>query len=134
MKFEVRFISQDGFPLHKESRPGGLDILDRSREFVGDPNLPTEKVDNYVVGAHASYVTVEVDEQTARASGLFTKSSVAEVVVPPESLNVYIDEVPCLNSHSVVCWRSSIRLQQIAEDWINAGCPAEWNPLDAEEA
>lgn len=132
MRFRVQFISEgDEFPINREGYEGGIDLLDRAREFVGIPDLPPESVDDFVGSAIDSAVEIEVSESTARASGLFATTSVATVIVPPHSLEKYVGEKPYLDQRgdkTVVRWKPVIQVDKIVSDWIQAGCPAKWNP------
>lgn len=132
MKFKVKFISgRTLFPININEHRGGLNLLDRAREFTGIPDLSPEFVDDYVTGAREIIVEAEVSESVARSSGLFATCSTAEVIVPPHSLEKYVQEEPRLvqdKGKIMVCWKPVIRTDLIAGDWIAAGCPAEWDP------
>lgn len=132
MKFKVAFISRgNAFPINTESRNGGLNLLDRARQFVGIPDLSPEFVDDYIGSMREIVVEAEVSEGVARASGLFATCSTARVIVPPHSLEKYLQEEPRLDQGKngmTVRWKSIIRTDLIVEDWIAAGYPAEWDP------
>lgn len=132
MQFIIRIMSYGATsPIDINIYRGGLNLLDRAREFVGIPNLLPESVDDCTYGFREMIVDIEIDEDTARKSNLFSESSIAKVMVPSHSLEKYLDTKPYLDQQDgriMVRWKLFLDTKRVVEEWIAAGCPAEWNP------
>lgn len=133
MNFKLKIKVNETSAMHvvyRESRRGGLDLIDRARRLTGIHNLRAGSVDDFVPCFIEMDVDIHVDEKTARESGLFATSSEASIVVPEHSLNKYVVEEPYLDllrDTIIIRWKTVLQTQRIVEDWIAAGYPVEWN-------
>jgi len=133
MKFKLVFESSGGgIVANHEAFEFGLRGVDRIRRELG-VELPLDRIDNYVCYIGRSRVVVEIDEETARNSGLFQESAKITVDVPRYSLSRYVESVVESNKDSTTGEIKGARLvltinkERLLEDWINAGYPEKWD-------
>lgn len=110
----------------------GLDWLDKARSTSNMPQLDASLVNAFPEAMFFMSVDIEVNEDNARASGLFTESCHQTVHVT-EYLNNYVDLQPHIVANprngeiETVRAKRVIQYNDILSDWIAAGYPSTWD-------
>jgi hypothetical protein len=117
----------------------GTNLVDDVRKFVGDKDLPIEKIINSTSCKLQEYIMIALTEVQARVSQRFQDTQFIEVKVPPLFLSGYQDltyKVTKLYKFRIAKFKKHIHLvhinnnileQDIVNDWIKAGSPLKWN-------
>jgi hypothetical protein len=133
--FTVSFSTREGrrYAIEDAPRECGLRALDKARAQLG-PGILSVRHDT-----STCYYVVPIsltEAQARRAFSAFENVNDAIVHVPPAALNRYVRY-----KYRIVERRASEAIQtltvaedQLVEDWLAAGAPAEWVPpaLNAE--
>ena len=135
MKLEVRFWAGHGsWVAYYARRELGLDGVKELRQETGVTDLDLSRMDGVTGYLETQAVTIELDEQTARESGLFDKTNTAVVTVPPKGLSGYIEliakttQAPGTGEITMAKLQPVVAKDAVLDDWIEAGFPTEWSP------
>jgi len=138
MKFAVQFVSNEGRAVKARNEHHGLDVVDMAREATGVPELRLDIIDDYVYHGSQDPMML-VDEETARASGLFKACSMVFIEVPKGALNRYQYLVPVVERDKetgevkAVNFKYALDYGRVLADWKAAGYPVNWYPGHDEE-
>jgi len=136
---EIRFESeQNGVAWKADDGHVGLEFVDRVRRELDEPELPLNKIDDFVRHDWARYVSVELTEERAR--GLVGRYGYFCVVaVPRRSLDRYVvigykvERNDYSGEIERVVPRWTVDTQRLFADWEAAGCPLVWTPPGHEQ-
>ncbi len=109
----------------------GLNLVDKARELCGLPKLSIALFDDFIK-PYNSNITIEIDEQEARRSGLFQEDNTTWIKVPGEFLNKYTTISPMFYRDSKdgritrVGFEYQIAKTTILVDWMSFGYPKTW--------
>lgn len=133
MKLNVIFISS-GTPVDPVDFGHGnigLDFVDLARSVSGLPKLDISLFDEFIK-PFKTRVSIEIDEQEARRSGLFKYNNTVFVEVPGEFLNKYTTLSPMFYRDSKdgkitrVGFEYKTDQYAILADWMSYGYPQTW--------
>jgi hypothetical protein len=133
MKFSVTFVGEDGAWVVVDRRDRDPRALDAARVQLG----ATIQAVQFCPASRQSHLTCTLnDAQARRAGGALADATDAQVVVPPASLNRYIliEWRPIPGSETIAECDYIVDSERLVEDWLSAGAPVAWNPLDNKPA
>ena len=137
MEFEVYFKSKSGYSVNRHYTTLGWLHAQKIREAAGC-KVPYDRIDNCSQSYHRD-VGFKVPCETAEKLEVFKLEYMVKVTVPDGGLNRYISLVPEIirDEETGEVTRASMEYEldrdAVLRDWIDAGCPLEWNPAESGE-
>jgi hypothetical protein len=129
MQFSVTFVGEDRAWVVADQRERDPRALDAARVQLG---ATIQDVRFYPMSSQSQLTCTLDDAQARRAGSVFAAANAAKVVVPPVSLNRYvlIEWRPVPGSETIAVCDYILDAERLVEDWLSAGAPLTWNPLD----
>jgi hypothetical protein len=133
MPFSVTFVGEDGAWVVEDRRDRDPRALDAARVQLG---AAIQAVQFYPASRQSHLACTLNDTQARRAGGVFADATDAQVVVPPAALNRYIliEWRPIPGSETIAACEYILDADRLVEDWLAAGAPVAWNPLNNKPA
>jgi hypothetical protein len=111
---------------HINNQDQGLEALDTCRAQLGS-DITADDVDSICKG-YSNNPTIELTEEQARKTGLFTNSTFTRVEVPTHSLNIYCSIKHKKMSSGKVHSQYAMDDKRLFQAWEKAGFPTKWEP------